>query len=123
MKFLLEDGMIDSDTNILTSGIIIGYSNANGDGLFNGSVDVNVNCVICHGADGTTPPPTNQGGSGVALDIFGIAAAASDPWKYLHKIRFGEPGTSMPALEATMNLTDKDIFDILGYSQQRFNAQ
>jgi len=122
-RFLLEGGLIDSDSNILNSGIVIGTSNSNGEGLYTGSVDTDVNCVACHGANGDTPPPADQGGSGEALDIFAIAAAVDDPWEFLHKTRFGQPGTSMPAIIGTNNLTNKDAFDILGYSQQSFNAR
>ena len=122
-KFLLEGGLIDTDSNILNSGIVIGASNANGEGLYTGSVDTAVNCVVCHGANGDIPPPADQGGSGDPLDIFAIAAANGDPWEFLHKTRFGQPGSSMPATFGTNSLTDKDAYDILGYSQQSFNAR
>ena len=122
-KFLLEGGIIDSDSSILNSGIVIGTNNTNGGGLYNGSIDADVNCVICHGANGDIPPPVDQGGSGEALDIFQISSASENPWEFVHKTRFGQPGSSMPGIFGVNNLTDKDAFDILGYSQQQFNSR
>jgi len=121
-KFLLEDGIIDSDSQ-LVSGIVIGANAVNGSGLFNGSVNANVNCAFCHGIDGITPPPISQGGSGDPLDIFQISSANDNPWEFLHKVRFGQPGSNMPGTFGQTPLTDSDAFDILGYSQLRFNAR
>jgi len=122
VRFLLDGGVIDSSSNIV-AGIAIGVDTNNGQGLYTGSVEPTVNCVDCHGADGKTSPPIDQGGSGDALDIFDIAASGSNPWEYLHKVRFGQPGTSMPAIFRTGSLTDQDAFDLLGYGQQQFNAR
>jgi hypothetical protein len=44
-------------------------------------------------------------------------AAINDPFEYLHKIRFGQPGTpGMPATE-TRGLGIEDAIAILGHSQ------
>jgi len=122
-KFLLEDGLIDTESNILTSGIAVGTNNINGAGLYIGSINVDVNCVACHGADGSTAPPIDQGGSGEALDIFRISSSNENPWEFIHKTRFGQPGTSMPGIFDVNTLSNQDAFDILGYSQQQFNSR
>jgi len=122
VKFILE-GLINTDTYILSSGVVIGTDNANGDGLYNGAVSNDVNCSLCHGIDGDTPPTPAQGGSGDPLDIFAIAAANDNPWEYVHKVRYGQPNTPMPATTGIPGLTVQDAYDILGYAQQRFNER
>lgn len=123
VKFLLEGGLTNTDLYILSSGIVIGTNNTNGEGLYNGSVSDSVNCASCHGVDGDTPPTEAQGGTGDPLDIFAIAAANDNPWEVVHKTRFGQPGTPMPAFEGIPNLTLEDAYDVLGYMQQRYNER
>ena len=123
VKFLLEGGLVNTDTYILSSGIVIGTDTTKGEALYNGSASTDVNCSSCHGPDGTTPPPVEQGGSGEPLDIFAIAAANDNPWEVVHKIRFGQPATAMPAIEGIPNLSLTDAYDILGYMQKRFNER
>jgi len=122
VRFLLDGGVIDTSSNIVV-GIAIGVDTDNGLGLYVGSKSNFSGCIACHGSDGKTSPPIDQGGSGDALDIFTIAASGGNPWEYLHKVRFGQPGTSMPAIFGTGSLTDQDAFDLLGYGQQQFNAR
>jgi len=124
-KFLLGGGLLDTaifiNEGTLKNGVVEGADIVNGKGLYTGSVDNDINCVSCHGADGMTSPPTSSGGSGDPLDIFAIAAAMDDPWEFLHKTRFGQPGSTMPALLGTNSLTDQDAIDVLGYAQDEFN--
>jgi len=123
-KFLLEESsLINSDSNILSSGIVIGADVNNGEGLYKGSIETTINCTLCHGVDGDTIPPIEQGGSGQPLDIFGIAAAKENPWEFLHKTRFGQPGTDMAPIFGVGTLTNKDAIDVLGYAQRQFNAR
>jgi thiosulfate dehydrogenase len=93
----------------------------------NGKMMFNKECTKCHGEDGTQ------------LD-FGIdnrpeyigTVAYKNPWEFIHKVRFGQPGTIMPALRIKLKLTEEEkrmpsgietghdmeeIMDILGYSK------
>lgn len=62
-------------------------------------------CIECHGADGNKNPEVSVG-----------AAARDNPWKILHKIRFGQPGARMPAA-VKAGLTVQEQIDILTYAQ------
>ena len=123
-KFLLEESsLINYDSNILSGGIVIGANVSNGAGLYNGSINSAINCTLCHGADGDAIPPISEGGSGLTLDIFSIAAANENPWKFLHKIRFGKPGTNMTPIFGMGEHDNSDALDILGYAQKQYNAR
>jgi len=42
--------------------------------------------------------------------------AADNPWEFLHKVRFGQPGTTMPsATELGWSL--QDVADVLAHAQ------
>ena len=64
---------------------------------------------MCHGFDGkemnfkTADNPEYIG-----------TVAQANPWETLHKIRFGQPGVGMVALDV---LDIEDLVDILAYSQ------
>jgi thiosulfate dehydrogenase len=50
-------------------------------------------CSLCHGPEGlNTMPP----GSTAAFEEFPGLIANENPWEFLHKVRFGQPGTMMP---------------------------
>ncbi len=68
-------------------------------------------CTACHGADG------KQINFGDEADPEYVGTVASgNPWEALHKIRFGQPGTSMPS--AIVNgWSIQDVLDVLGYTQ------
>lgn len=121
-KFLIKgDGLIETNTRIRENGDIDLTNNlvnlVNGEGLFFGSITASVNCSnsSCHGIDGTSLTP----------DIFATASPLSinnltgNPWGFLHKVRFGQPGTAMPSLISN-SLPLNDAYDILGYAQKRF---
>ncbi len=66
-------------------------------------------CTTCHGADGLTI----DFGSGA-----GVGSLADDnPWEFQHKVRFGHPGTAMPASEAN-GATDAEVNNVGTYAQQ-----
>jgi thiosulfate dehydrogenase len=69
-------------------------------------------CSACHGVDGKT---VNLGSQDSPVYIGGLAS--DNPWEFLHKVRFGQPGTpSMPAVEER-GWTIEDAIALLGYSQ------
>lgn len=72
-----------------------------------------ISCVACHGADGATI------NFGTADDPEWIGTiAVEDPWKLLHKIRFGQPGLSFMGSWLAWGGTDQGAADIGVFSQQ-----
>ena len=69
----------------------------------NGMILYDATCAVCHGADGT------------AQDHAIGEVANDNPWETLHKIRFGHPGTAMPAA-VDNGWTLKESLDVLAYS-------
>jgi thiosulfate dehydrogenase len=69
-------------------------------------------CVTCHGDDGLSVPP---GADATDYDHFVGAVANDNPWEFLHKVRFGQPGTQMPP-QAEL-LTDEELSDLGAYAQ------
>ncbi|MDP2730395.1 MAG: c-type cytochrome [Dehalococcoidales bacterium] len=98
----LKYGMIDDSKYIdYSTKKTIGADVAHGEELYTST------CVPCHGADGKT----------IDIEGAGIGAIANgNPWETLHKIRFGQPGTAMPAAVASGWSTEEAV-DVLGYAQ------
>jgi len=84
-------------------------------------------CSKCHGHDGAE---LNFGTDQKPKYVGSIAI--SNPWEFAHKVRFGQPGTIMPALRLRLKLPEgenkmpsgiesgqdiQDVMDILGYAQ------
>jgi thiosulfate dehydrogenase len=86
--------VVDTDDYITSGGGFIGDQ-------FNGQFPYLTACAGCHGEDGTFinfssgPTPSYVG-----------TVANQNPWEFLHKVRFGHPGSPMPAT------------DLLGWSAQ-----
>ena len=66
-------------------------------------------CAVCHGFDGKTL----NFGDEKKPEYVGTVAR-ENPWEALHKIRFGQPGVPMVALNV---LSVQDLVDILAYAQ------
>ncbi|MFQ6052960.1 MAG: c-type cytochrome, partial [Candidatus Bathyarchaeia archaeon] len=64
-------------------------------------------CATCHGLDGRQIKFGDEVVGTIAND---------NPWEFLHKVRFGQPGTSMPA-GADIGWSIQDAVDVLAYSQ------
>jgi len=104
-KFI-KQGTVNTSIYFGMDGIINGSQQdfLNGQDLysFKGFGVVNGNCELCHGLDGKGEPPAILG------DV-----AISNPWEFLHKVRFGQPNTAMPALIDQVDpLTGAAAFDI-----------
>lgn len=69
------------------------------------------NCVACHGTDGRQ---INFGTSGIPEYMGTIAN--DDPGLFFHKVRFGQPGSTMPA-GVVLGWTMQDNLDLFGYAQ------
>jgi len=68
-------------------------------------------CAACHGADGKML----NFGSAEAPEYVGTLAL-DNPWEFLHKVRFGNPGTAMPTgVEQQWSI--QDMIDMLSHSQ------
>jgi len=109
-KFVLE-GQIDTDTIIDGGGAFTGTA-ATGQTLYDSGIGVNIGCAVCHGSDGLTPPSSASEG----FDDFVGAVANGNPWEFQHKVRFGQPGTSMPSA-VDGGGTSQDVADLGAYAQ------
>lgn len=70
-------------------------------------------CAACHGADGKTL----NFGTADKPEYVGTVAK-ENPWEFVHKVRFGQPGSDPPMPAGVeMGLTLQDVLDILAYSQ------
>lgn len=70
-------------------------------------------CAACHGKDGTTIKFRFEG-----LDATLGTLATLDPWRFLHKTRFGTPGTSMgKVVGVDQQWTPQQGRDVLLYVQ------
>ncbi|MEK6223012.1 MAG: c-type cytochrome [Chloroflexota bacterium] len=78
---------------------------ANGKDMFEGT------CAACHGVDGKK---INFGGADDP-EYLGTVAAGN-PWEFIHKVSFGQPGAPMPIGQA-LGWTQEEILDLLSYVQ------
>jgi len=108
VKFLL-DGQIDDR-------LIVDYDSPDMNEIFppvdldNGADIYNVVCADCHGIDGEGLEA--DGTEGISLH----EVALDNPVEFLHKIRWGQPGTDMPSLvDLGFNIADQK--DVLAYAQ------
>ena len=99
----LKEGPID-DIEYIDYGTkkAIGANIAHGEELYTAT------CTACHGADGKQIDFGDGDGMG--------ALSNGNPWETLHKIRFGQPSSSMPA-GVKNGWSIQDAVDVLGYAQ------
>jgi mono/diheme cytochrome c family protein len=81
----VANGTIDTTSLIAIDGSFMGEA-AIGQAMFE-----NI-CSGCHGSDGLTRPP----GADEGFEDFPGFVANANPQEFLHKVRFGQPGTAMP---------------------------
>jgi cytochrome c553 len=72
-------------------------------------------CAVCHGFDGKQ---LDFGKPGEPEYVGTIAR--ENPWEFLHKARFGQPGRPMVSMIA---VPEKDIVDVLAYVQDALSAK
>ena len=103
VKFVRE-GVVDTDDFIDGTGAFPGDA-------FFGGFSYGLNCIYCHGENGDA---INFGTPGEPEYIGTIAN--DNPWELLHKIRFGHPGSPMPATEL-LGWNDAGLVDLGAYCQ------
>lgn len=102
----LKYGAIDDSTYIDPISLrVIDADPERGRSLFEGT------CQTCHGEDGTTILFRTEG-----IDETLGAVANRDPWRFLHRTRFGVAGTQMP-IGYTLGWTAEEGRDVLAYVQ------
>ena len=104
---------IDDDPYIDTGANFLG-DEVQGQAYYTGGV---VTCIACHGANGTainfgTPEEPEWLGT----------VATSNPWEFLHKARFGQPGSPMPSWLGNGG-NNQGVADIGKYVQLNFPTQ
>ncbi|MCP5070582.1 MAG: cytochrome c [bacterium] len=83
-----------------------------GQTLYTKGLGTSKSCSACHGLDGLKAPKrTNPD-----YDDFVGKVAAKNPWEFLHKVRFGQPGTKMPAA-VRGGVSIQDVIDLSAYAQ------
>ena len=68
-------------------------------------------CVYCHGPEGNAINFNN-----LEEPEFVGHVAADNPWEFVHKVRFGQPGWPMPSAISS-EWTDQDVANVLAYAQ------
>ncbi|HEY9075953.1 MAG TPA: c-type cytochrome [Anaerolineaceae bacterium] len=102
----IKNGVIDDREYIDPVTLEVkGGSAANGKTLYDKS------CASCHGSDGKKLPFRFEGRDAYLGDL-----ADLDPWRFLHKTRFGTPGTKM-VIGYDLGWTAQEGRDVLLYAQ------
>jgi thiosulfate dehydrogenase len=86
--------LIDTATLIDATGAFIGGDAVAGKTTYDGT------CAVCHGLDGLNPTPTGSVGG---FEDFPGLIANDNPWEFIHKVRFGQPGTAMTPQDAVLD--------------------
>jgi mono/diheme cytochrome c family protein len=82
-----------------------------GGNIETGKSRYNQSCSSCHGEDGSAITLRYEGSRTFLGDLANI-----DPWRFLHKTRFGTPGTDM-AIGYDLGWTAEDGRDVLTYAK------
>lgn len=121
------EGLTDADLHALAAFVKEGVMNStyliDEDGQFTGDAERGRKiydgghkaasaCRKCHGTDGLNPPREDN----PTFDEFIGRVANENPHELLHKLRFGQPGTKMPAL-AVQGIDAQKMADLGAYAQ------
>lgn len=106
LAVFLKEGLIDDSIYIDPISLHV----ISGDAVSGGKL-YNQVCSSCHGTDGARIVFRFEGQNASLGDL-----ATIDPWRFLHKTRFGTPGTEMP-IGFELGWTPQDGRDVLLYAQ------
>ncbi|MBI5841921.1 MAG: c-type cytochrome [Chloroflexi bacterium] len=105
IALFLSENMLDSAA-FITDKAAVGGDAANGEAIYG------ENCTECHGPEGLVFNFADESGP----EYYGTIAT-DNPWEFVHKARFGQPGVAdMPAL-VDLGLADQDYIDLLTFAQ------
>jgi thiosulfate dehydrogenase len=106
LALFLKFGLIDDDQFIDDVSLkVIGGDQERGKVLYEQV------CANCHGIDGKLIAFRTEG-----VDEYLGSVASRDPWRFLHRTRFGVAGVDMP-VGAKLGWTAEDGRDVLAYAQ------
>lgn len=109
-KFV-KQGVLNTDDLIDASTKTFRGTAATGQTLYTASFSGNIACSACHGSNGQQINFANDPDKEFVGTI-----AASNPWEFQHKVRFGQPGSSMPSLLSAGG-TSQNVADLGAYCQ------
>ena len=111
LALFIREGLIDTSTWIDAEGAFRGDAER-GKTLYLEGLGGSKSCSTCHGEDGLAPPKKGD----TEYEDFVGRIALENPWEFLHKVRFGQPGTKMPAaIHAGASM--QDLADLSAHSQ------
>ncbi len=111
LAMFVRTGLLDTAKHIDDAGAFRGDV-ARGKTLYEKGLGGNESCVACHGKQGLKVPK----GAPPDYEEYVGKIANKNPWEFLHKVRFGHPGSKMPAAHGT-RASLQDIMDLGAYSQ------
>jgi thiosulfate dehydrogenase len=104
LALFITGGLLDADTLVNADGSSRGI-------LAEGQPLYETVCTLCHGPAGNA---INFGG--LAEPEYLGHLAPDNPWEFIHKVRFGQPGWPMPSAIAS-GWTPEDVANLLAYVQ------
>jgi mono/diheme cytochrome c family protein len=106
LALFLKNGLIDDDQYIDdVTLMVVGGDKDHGKQLYDQV------CANCHGADGMLIVFRTEG-----VNEYLGSVASRDPWRFLHRTRFGVSGVDMP-VGAKLGWTAEDGRDVLAFAQ------
>ncbi|MDJ0521398.1 MAG: cytochrome c [Planctomycetota bacterium] len=111
LVLFMQEGLVDTAASIDDEGAFKGDAKR-GKRLYNKGLGGSKSCSTCHGVDGLRRPDTAP----KDYDEWVGKIAQKNPWEFLHKVRFGHPGSVMPSAVGA-KVPMKDIVDVAAFSQ------
>jgi len=107
LAVFIREGVIDDRQYIdLVSRKVVGGDPAHGQALYTQT------CAACHGADGQQITFRYQG-----MQVSLASLAVQDPWRFLHRTRFGVARAPEMPIGFTLGWSPQDGRDVLAYAQ------
>ena len=104
LALFITSALIDTTDLIGTDGTSLG-DGAAGEALYVGV------CIFCHGPEGNA-----INFAGLDEPEFVGHVAADNPWEFVHKVRFGQPGWPMPS-SIVNGWSNEDVANVMAYAQ------